>query len=70
MQTRSLLALVLAFLALASLAFLTACGSGGSTQTQPSTPVFTSTPLTAATQDVAYTYQLAAVDPAELSLFL
>jgi hypothetical protein len=31
---------------------------------QPSTPIFTSSPVTTATQDVAYTYQLAATDPA------
>ncbi len=49
----------------ASLAFLSACGSSGSgSQVQPSTPVFTSVPVTAATQDVAYTYQIAATDPA------
>ncbi len=33
-------------------------------QTQPLTPVFTSVPVMAATQDVAYTYPLAATDPA------
>jgi len=65
MPTRSLLPSVLTFLALVSLALLAACGSGGSsTQVPPSTPVFTSVPVTAATQDVAYTYQLAATDPA------
>jgi hypothetical protein len=39
-------------------------GSGGGSQTQPSTPIFTSSPVTTATQDVAYSYQLAATDPA------
>jgi len=58
MQTRRLLALVLV-----SLTFLTACGNGGSSHVSPSTPVFTSVPGTAATQDVVYTYQLAVVDP-------
>ena len=58
--------LALAAVSCAFLAALTACGSGsgGGTKTPPSTPVFTSTPVTAATQDVAYTYQLAATDPA------
>ncbi|MGB8012183.1 MAG: hypothetical protein WCF68_11250 [Terriglobales bacterium] len=66
MPTRKLLALTLITVALASLAVLTACSSSSSTTTRtpPSTPVFTSTPVTGATQDVAYTYQLAAVDPA------
>jgi len=60
MQSRQLLALASA---LVSLALLTACGSSSS-HTSPSLPVFTSVPVTAATQGVAYTYQLAAVDPA------
>jgi len=64
MQTRRLRTLAQVSLALVSLALLTACGGGSSTQVQPSTPVFTSAPVTAATQGVAYTYQLAAVDPA------
>jgi hypothetical protein len=64
MPTRRLLALVLVSLALVSLTFLTACGSSSSSHVAPSTPVFTSVPVTAATQDVVYTYQLAAVDPA------
>lgn len=65
MQTRRLLALALVSLALVSLALLTACGSGSSgTHSQPSTPVFTSSPVVAATQDVVYTYQVAATDPA------
>lgn len=63
MQTRRLLALALVSLALISLTFLTACGSSSS-HVSPSTPVFTSVPGTAATQDVVYTYQLAAIDPA------
>ena len=61
MQSRQLLALASA---LVSLALLTACGSSSSSKTPPSSPVFTSVPVTAATQDVSYTYQLAAVDPA------
>ena len=64
MQARTLLALTLISLVLISLGFLTACGSGSSTHVQPSAPTFTSVPVTAATQDVAYTYELAAVDPA------
>ena len=63
MQTCRLLALALVSLALASLAFLAACG-GGSSHVPPSTPVFTSMPGTAATQGVVYTYQPAAEDPA------
>jgi hypothetical protein len=65
MQRRRLLTLVLVFFATIPTVLLTACGgSGGGTHTQPSTPVFTSVPATAATQDVAYTTQLAAIDPA------
>ena len=50
----------------ACLTMTIACGSGsgGGSQTQPSTPIFTSSPVTTATQDVAYSYQLAATDPA------
>jgi len=64
MQARTLLALTLISLVLISLGFLTACGSGSSNHVQPAAPTFTSVPVTAATQDVAYTYELAAVDPA------
>lgn len=64
MQARTLLALTLISLVLISLGFLTACGSGSSTHVQPSAPTFTSVPVTAATRNVAYTYELAAVDPA------
>ncbi len=49
---------------LAALAFLTACSSGNNSSSSKSTPIFTSTPVTEATQGVAYTYQLAATDPA------
>ncbi len=61
MQTRNFFALAMVSLALASIAFLTACGSS---KTQPPAPTFTSTPVTAATEGTAYTYQLAASDPA------
>jgi hypothetical protein len=46
-------------------ATLTACGGGNpsSMQTAPLAPQFTSTPVTAATQSMAYSYQLAATDP-------
>ncbi len=64
MQTRGLIALARVSLGLICLTFLTACGSSSSSHVLPSTPVFTSVPATAATQDVVYTYQLAAVDPA------
>ncbi|MGD0506255.1 MAG: fibronectin type III domain-containing protein [Terriglobales bacterium] len=40
---------------------LVACGS--STNSTPQSPVFTSTPVTAASQDMSYSYQLAATDP-------
>jgi len=63
MQPRKLRFLVLVSLAMIPLVLLTACGSSGS-KTQPLTPVFTSVPGMAATQDVAYTYPLAATDPA------
>ena len=64
MQPRRLFFLALVSLAVISLALLTACGSGSSTKTPPSTPVFTSAPVTAATQGIVYSYQLAATDPA------
>ena len=63
MQTRRLLPLAMVTLAMVSLAFLAACGSSSS-HVQPSSPTFTSVPVTAATQGAVYTYQLAAVDPA------
>src|ERR1039457_6948808 len=48
-----------------SLAFLTACGSSGSSSSHTGqAPVFTSTPVTAATQVVGYSYQIEAIDPA------
>ncbi|MGB9233852.1 MAG: hypothetical protein WCC04_05515 [Terriglobales bacterium] len=40
---------------------LVACG--GSPHSTPQNPVFTSTPVTAASQDTSYTYALAATDP-------
>lgn len=40
-----------------------ACGSGSSPAPAPN-PVFTSTPPTAATQDILYSYQVTATDPA------
>src|SRR5271167_4368725 len=64
MNTRKLLTPALGSVALISLALLTACGSSSGTQSSQVAPVFTSTPVTTATQDVVYTYQLAAVDPA------
>ena len=42
--------------------FLVACGS--SSHPAPQNPVFTSTPVTAASQDVSYSYTLTATDPA------
>jgi len=44
------------------LSFLVACGS--SSHPAPQNPVFTSTPVTAASQGVSYSYTLAATDPA------
>jgi hypothetical protein len=46
-----------------SAVMLSACG-GGSTHSSPPAPVFTSTPGTAASQGVAYSYQPTATDPA------
>ncbi len=60
MPARRLLSLALIT---SALAFLIACGGGGGSSTS-SNPVFTSTPVTAATQAVLYTYTLAATDPA------
>jgi hypothetical protein len=60
MKRRCVLALVLFTVAL-----LTACGgSSPSSSSSRSTPLFTSTPVTQASQGVAYSYQLAAIDPA------
>jgi len=65
MHNRKLVALAVAILIVVLLSLLSACGSStGGTQTQSSTPVFTSAPVTTATQDIAYAYQVAATDPA------
>ncbi|HXR40296.1 MAG TPA: fibronectin type III domain-containing protein [Terracidiphilus sp.] len=39
-------------------------GCGGSTQVSPPAPIFDSTPVTAATEGSAYSYQIVATDPA------
>jgi len=52
------------FLVVLLLAFAMGCGSSSSSSHQSQPPVFTSSPVTAATQGDAYSYQLAAVDPA------
>ena len=57
------LRLCLLSLAVSAAAVLSACGSG-SAHSVPQAPVFTSTPGTAASEGVAYSYQLAATDPA------
>src|ERR1017187_10368651 len=57
------LRLCLLSLAVSAAAVLSACG-GGSAHSVPQAPVFTSTPGTAASEGVAYSYQLAATDPA------
>ncbi len=60
MQSRALLAVSLAITIL-----LTACGGGSSSmKVQPSIPIFTSVPVTAAAQETPYSYTLAATDPA------
>ncbi len=65
MQLRGHVCLLLASLSLTSLALLMGCGSSSTTtKTQQSIPVFTSTPVTMATQGVTYTYQLTVVDTA------
>jgi len=46
-----------------ALIILAACGGGSSMRVAPMAPLFTSTPPTAATQDTAYSYQIAASDP-------
>jgi len=61
MQCHRLVSLSLVSVALVFLLFLTACGSSSSSS--QSNPMFTSTPVTAATQGVVYTYTLAATDP-------
>jgi hypothetical protein len=55
---RAVRILLIAFL----LNYLVACGGGS--QSTPQNPVFTSTPVTAASQDTSYIYGLAATDPA------
>src|ERR1039457_1195963 len=58
------LSFALCVLAFLSLAFLTACGSSGSSSSHTGqAPIFTSAPVTAATQDVGHSYQIEAVDP-------
>jgi hypothetical protein len=59
MLTRALLVVSLLLAAL-----LTACGSNNSSQKQSLSPIFTSTPVTAAAQGEAYSYTPVAVDPA------
>jgi hypothetical protein len=51
-------------LSLGSLLVLAACGGGRSTHVAAMAPVFTSSPPTAALQDTAYSYAIAATDPA------
>jgi hypothetical protein len=51
-------------LVVSATAVLSACGSGSGMQSPPPAPVFTSTPGTAASQGVLYSYQVAATDPA------
>ena len=45
-------------------ATLVSCGGGTSTAPPPPAPVFTSTPVTSATEAIAYAYTLTATDPA------
>jgi hypothetical protein len=50
--------------AITFVALLAACGSSGNSGTHTGqAPIFTSAPVTAATQDATYSYQLVAVDP-------
>ncbi len=53
----------LLLLAICAAIILSACGGGNHSSTTPSNPVFTSTPGAAASQGVAYSYQLSANDP-------
>ena len=70
MRRRALFRLVpfsfaLIILSFLSLTFLTACGSSGSSSLHTGqAPVFTTSPMTTATQDVGYSYQIEAIDPA------
>src|ERR1039458_1771406 len=58
------LSFALIILSFLILALFTACGSSGSSSSHTGqAPIFTSTPVTAATQDVGYSYQIEAVDP-------
>jgi hypothetical protein len=52
---------VSSFLVVLAVGFLLACGGGS--HPAPASPVFTSTPGTAASQDTSYTYAIAATDP-------
>jgi hypothetical protein len=49
---------------LTAVALLTSCSSSNNSSSTKSVPIFTSAPVTEATQGTAYTYQLAATDPA------
>jgi hypothetical protein len=60
------LALTLAQSVLA--AALVSCGGGSSSTPPPPSPLFTSTPVTSATEAVAYSYTLSASDPARGSV--
>ncbi len=45
-----------------SLSCLAACGGGSQSSPPPQNPVFTSQPVTSASQDTSYSYALAATD--------
>lgn len=63
MRPLGLAAVVVCSFLLLSL-LLSGCGGGSTNSSHPSTPIFTSTPVTGGEQGVAYTYQIAATDPA------
>jgi len=65
MRTRTFLVLFTVSTSMAATLILASCGGGsGSPKVQPSIPIFTSVPVTAAAQATPYSYTLAATDPA------
>lgn len=65
MRTRPYFVFLAVSISLVATLLLTSCGGGStSTKIQPSIPIFTSVPVTAAAQATPYSYTLAATDPA------
>jgi len=63
MPTRAVSVLTFSFVSFVAIAFA-GCASGGMQRMPPPAPIFTSSPGTAAAEEAAYTYPIAATDPA------